>query len=349
MRRIARATITLWLVGCWALSGWTLSQNPFAAPLVARSAAGARAALDQAIAGTVSFGWLVPRLEAALAADDTHRIAMLTGLADDQGIALPTALRAAAEARLAEDGGLMAAAADCALCAWDITACETLSQIAACAIPLELSPVGDVSALGRAGTAWASGDEPDRLEAALAAVGLGATVATLATAGASAPVKIGATALRLSRRMGALSDRMAGAVLDAARAALGGGDGGRALTAIAADLGTIAQRTSPAETLTLLRHVDSPEDLARLARLSEVAGADTGRSIAVLGTARALRLVDRLSGLALAAIGLAGLVLAQAGALVVALLRWALSPLWRGPRHPPGPTATAAGPPRHRR
>lgn len=330
MRALARVAITLWLAASLAASGWTLAQNPFAAPLVARGAASARAALDQAIAGTVSLGWLVPRLDAALAADDRDRIALLIGLAKTQGIALPTALRTAGEARLSADAGLLATAAGCALCAYDITACKTLSQIAACAIPVELSPVGDVTALGRAGTAWVSGGEPDRLDAALAAIGLGATLATLASAGASAPVKLGATALRLARRMGALSDRMTGVVLDAARAALGDAHDGRALAAIAADFATISRRTSPAAALSLLRHADSAEDLSRLARLAEIAGPDTARSIEVLGKARALRLIDRLSNLALVAIGLLSLVLSQLGTVLVALLRWALSPLWRG-------------------
>lgn len=335
MRAAARLAMTLWLMACLAASGWTLSQDPFAAPLVARSAASARAALDQAVAGTVSFGWLVPRIEAALAADDPDRIAMLIGLADAQGIDLPTALRAAAEARLAEDAGLLAATADCALCAWDITRCPTLSQIAVCALPLELTPVGDLRALGRAGTNWVTGNEVDEVEAALAVLGLGATAATIATAGAAAPARAGTTALRLARRMGALPDGLARAFAQAARAAIEGADGGRALTTMVADLGTISRRTSPAEALVLLRHADSADELARLARLAVVAGPDTARSLEVLGKARALRLIDRLSNLTLAAIGLLSLVLSQFGTLLLALLRWALSPLLRAPRRAP--------------
>lgn len=327
MRALARLGMTLWLVASLAATGWTLAQDPFAAPMVARSAASARLALDQAIAATVGPGWIAQHVAAAQAAGDLDRSRMLAGLAADHAILLTPAQAGALAALEARHDGAFDSARDCAPCARDITRCPTLAQISFCALPLELTPVGDTRALGRAGADWAAGNE---VEAALAALGLGATAAT--SAGAAAPARAGATALRLARRMGALPDGLARAVAEAAKAALTGADEGRALTAMAADLGTISRQTSPAEALTLLRHADSARDLTRLARLAEVAGPDTARSLEVLGKARALRLIDRLSNLTLAAIGLVSLVLAQAGTVLLALLRWALSPLWRDPR-----------------
>lgn len=337
MRRTARRIVTLWLFCSWLVTGWVLSQNPFAAPLIARSADEARVAFQRAMALRVTPDWLTPRLVGAVIEEDSDLIRLYRDLADDHGIALPADLTARADAVLRAEEGILATASDCATCAYDIAACPTIAMVGACAIPVELTPLGDLNALRRVGVAWSTGEEIDRLDAGLALVGLAASGAILVSGGTSATAKVGATMLRLARRSGALSLRMSATLGDAVSglvrwdrlpAVLAGDlplddavDAARwsGLTALAEDAGTLSRNTSGAEALSLLRRVDSAEDLARLARVSQAAGPDTRKVIAVLG-ADALRLLDRVSHLALAAIGLVTLVATQIATLVLGLL-----------------------------
>ena len=104
------------------------------------------------------------------------------------------ALRARADAALAV--GMLDTLSDCGTCMRDVTACPSLSLIAACTLPFELSPAGDAAALIRQGGTWATGGDPDGIEAALATLGLAATAGTLVTAGSSLSIKGAATTLR---------------------------------------------------------------------------------------------------------------------------------------------------------
>ncbi|WP_372838496.1 hypothetical protein [Phaeovulum sp.] len=322
IRRLARLALVLWAAGSVALAGYVLAQHPFAEPIVDRTEAGARAALTRAIAATATPDWIAARLAVAVAAEAPLDVALYLDLARDQGAALPPELLAEAEAMVAKGEGWFAVAGACGACALDIASCQTLHQIGICVIPLELSPLGDLNALRRAAVATAQGDEVDELEAGLALAGLAGTALMLPSGGTSTTVKVGATGLRLARKLGSLPERLVAEIVGAASWAR--------FSAIAGDAGRIIAATSPAETLLLLRHADDAAELARLARLAEVAGPDTRRAMEVLGKARAFRALTRLSDLAVLAVALLGLVLAQMatvlGALGKVALRRALSP-----------------------
>lgn len=358
MRRLARLCLLLAAVANAAATAWVLSQNPFAAAFVMRTDGELRRALERAMAGKVTGEWLLPRLEVALAEGDRDRLEMLAGLAATHGIALsPETLDRIGRELAPPD--LVGRAVECAACAWDVRACPSLRFIAACALPVELTPAGDANALRRQAAHWIAGEEVDEIETGLALLGLGATASVVVSGGSSAVVKAGASVARLARRMGSLSpgltqllreaaevpvrwDRVAplvsgrvplDEVVDLSRLAR--------LGDVAGEVGSVAMRTSPAEALVLLRHVDSAEDAARLARLSAVTGPETRATIEVLGKARAFRALVRVSDLALAAIGLVALLVAQVGAalasLLLAALRAALRPRPvarpRKPRH----------------
>lgn len=332
MRGLARAALAALTLATGAGAALTLAQNPFAEPVVERGLSEARLALERAMAREVTPDWLVPRLEAALAADETDRIAMLSALAQKHGVPLAPETWAAVDAALAP-AGLGEQAADCAACAVDIHACDGLGQIGACALPFEMTVAGDLNALRRQAQAALAGEEVDRLETGLALVGVGATVAVLATGGTSYVVKAGATSLRVARRMGALTPGFGRVLAEAADLPV---DWAAVLHAaplaeitdtaklarlgrIAEDLGTVRANTSTAEALVLLRHVDSAEDAARLARLSAVAGPETRATVEVLGKVRAFRALTRVSDLALAAIGLVAAFVVQLGMLALSL------------------------------
>uniref|UniRef100_UPI0035B4539B hypothetical protein n=1 Tax=Paenirhodobacter enshiensis TaxID=1105367 RepID=UPI0035B4539B len=314
VRALARLALALWTVA--ALSGaiWGLMQNPLAHPFTERTTQAARSALERALAEAATPDELTTRLTAAVAAQDRDRIRLLLDLAQDRHIALSEALRTGAEAALARDWTETAGA--CARCTVDVAACPSLTLIGACTLPFQISPAGDVAALGQAGWAWASGQPVDGLDAALAAVGLAATGATIASgglgAGATLPVKVGASALRIARRAKALSPGLSRALREAASEA-----GGTArLSTMAGDVTRIAKATSPAEVLPILRLADDEADLSRLARLSEVAGPETPRALEMLGKARSLRLLHRLGDAAIMALGGLMALIGQLGALL---------------------------------
>ena len=356
MRRAARRIVALWMACTWAATLWLMSLNPFAQPVIERSAAELRIALQRAMAVRVTADWLVPRLIGAVVAEKPDDIRLYLDLAAEHAIPLPRDLTERANTVLAAREGALAVAADCAVCAYDITECESLALIGACAIPVEMTPVGDLNALRRAGVAWASGEDVDGLDAGLALVGLAASGAILVSGGTSASAKVGATLLRLARRMGALGPRLAGTLTDAVialvrwerlpavltrevpvEAAVDAARWSR-LTAMAENAGTLQRNTSAGEALVLLRGVDSAEDLARLARVAEAAGPETRKVMAVLGS-DAFRLLSRVSRLSVAAIGLVTLAFSQLGALVLSLLggllrRLILRPEKRGDRRP---------------
>lgn len=349
MHRAARRILVLWTLATWAATGWVLSLNPFAAPLVARTAEEARAAFTRAMAIRVTPDWLLPRLEAAVATDAPDDVALYLEIAGEHGVAIPASLAAAAEAVLAAHEDMIDAAGDCARCAWDIAACPSLGMIGACALPVEMTPAGDLNALRRAAADWIAGREVDRLDAGLAVVGLAATAGVVFTGGSSLTAKAGATVLRLGRRLGTISPRLMEAVTDSlaglvrwdrlddvilgrlpAGEAVDGARGAR-LMSLATDLKGLSDNTSPAEALVLLRQAGTAEDLGRLARVSAVAGKDTRKVMRVLGT-DAFRLLRRVSHLAELAIGLVALVATQLAALSLALLRLVLRRLAGGAR-----------------
>ena len=90
----------------------------------------------------------------------------------------------------------------------------------------------------------------------------------------------------------------------------------RKLGRIADNLGTVGKHAGPANAIFLLKHVETAEDAAVLARVSRIAGKQTRNTVEVLGLGKAARAIVRLSDLAWTMIGL----LAALAAQVLALL-----------------------------
>ncbi len=281
-----------------------LRTSPFAAPLVERGAADLARTLERGMARTVTPDWLETRLTAALAAEDLDRADMLVETGADHGIAPTRSQQARIDALRARTGGAWAQAGRCGACMLDATQCDSVARIGLCLIPFELTPAGDVNALRRAGVAYATGRGVDRIDAALAGVGLAATAAILPTAGLSATAKAGATALRVARRAGTLTPAFADDISGLLRASRVGGDASatRRLTASATDLARIARATSPAAAVDLMRHVDTAADARLMATLAEAAGPRTPRIVDALGKRRAFASLLRLTDRAVAAL-----------------------------------------------
>jgi hypothetical protein len=271
--------------------------------------------------------------------EDLIQLELLLGLANDHGMVLPPDMITDIAALDAQASGLFARTASCGACAVDITACKTLAQIGACAVPFELSPAGDLNAVRRASVSYLSGEAVDQFDLGLAIVGLGATGSVLATGGTSYTVKAGTSVLRMARRLGAITPAFAARLGDLTRqairwdriedlAALGIGPADMInatqmaeLTAIGTSVRRVATKTSMGEAVSLLLHVDSAEDAVRLARVTDAVGPKARGAFEVLGKTRVLRATVRLSDLAFGAVTLLYLTLVQIGVLVAQLCR----------------------------
>lgn len=145
------------------------------------------------------------------------------------------------------------------------------------AIVADLFVFGDVRDLVVQSGHWLKGEETDEVIVALSAAGL---VLTAAPA-----VDLGGALLKLARRMGALSDAFAKSLAEAARRAVKTRKGDE-LAQIAADTGTLGTRLTPGGAVALLKHVDDP---AALRRLAAFAGSPAGRHALMLEPATTLR------------------------------------------------------------
>lgn len=353
----ATAFFRLWLARALGLSAavtlaltlLSLSQRPLARPLVARGAEDAGRVLDRMLAVHVTEAGLTADMEAATKAGDLDAIALTRDLAARRGVSLPPETMARAAAVEARANTLAARGAACASCAWDPATCDSVRRLATCALPVEITPLGDLNALRRAAADHAAGRTIDRVDAGLGLVGLAATAGIVATGGTSAALKAGTGALRLAHRTGSLTDPVRASLVAQAAATewaqvprLATGKARLAdvtdaaqlarLGDMAGDMGDVARATSPADAIALLRLVDTPEDAADLARLARIEGPATRATAHGLGKARAFRALYRLSDAALAALALLSLLAAQ----VTALALWALRRLIR-PRCTPVP------------
>lgn len=298
---------------------WVTTQSPFAAPFVERSNQQLKAALTRAMAREITPQWMRDRAHTAILEENLFEIEMLKAMSEDYNVPIPQQIQLEMDEIVAAQSGYLASALSCGECAFDISSCPTLSQIGMCAVPFEMTPAGDLNALRRAGAAYLAGSEVDQLDVGLAVVGLGATGAVIVSGGSSYTLKAGTSLMRMARRLGALTPLLAGRLTGLMRDAVRWdrfGDFARLrigpaelvdsaklgeLANIGGSLNRVAESTSIADTMLLMRHVDTAEDAARLARVSEAAGPKTRGIFEVLGKSRVMRATIRLSDLAVGA------------------------------------------------
>lgn len=334
MRRLARLMIHLFLA--LSLSGAILSMvrianDPALRPLREAGMQEIAAAAEAAMAATATPARLSGLLAARLAESPRNWVAIdaLTALAIERAIDLDPALLAEVSAARAQNFSLASRAASCAICAYNAAACS-LSEVFACQVPVALTPVGDVLGISRAGLRYASGQEVDRVDLALSVVGLGASVAVLASAGAAAPLKAGAGLAKTAHGMGRLSPGLTGLALAAAREgvdwaglpAVRSLDGLKAavrpeafapLASVLGDLERLRQVAGTAEALHLLPLVGTASEARQLALVAEAVGPRIVGHAEVLGKVRLLRTSVRLTGIGWSALAcLGGLILSMA-------------------------------------
>ena len=315
-----------------------LTQKPFVEPYVDKTVANAQLALERAIKRRLTPDWVGAELEAAVNSDDLARTELLLALAARNRIPVADSHISRAKKYVDREKGIVATLARCATCAADPGECKTPSVFLFCNVPVEFTVIGDAKTLAKAGSDAAAGNTVDRIDVALATVGIAAAALTPLTGGTSYTVKAGATTLRVARKMGKLG-RGVGRVLNKAAdipfrwrkiddfvrtgnlELLTDTRLLRGIAELSEHIGTVAKRAGPVETVFLLKHVERGTDAAELARVSKVAGKRTREAVELLGLAKAARAVRRLSNLLMAAIGL---ILAIVGQLFVLAFPMAL-------------------------
>lgn len=345
-RWLARACLLALMLASLSAAIWsarTIAANPLLRPVIERSADEFVAALDRAEARHATPAVVAARLTALLAETPRNWIAIdAVGLvATERGLVLPNTVLAAKAAAWEEDSGFISTAGTCLTCMVDAASCS-LSQALICNAPVTLTPIGDVIGIGRAGVASLFGQEVDRLDLALSAIGLGATVAVVATGGTSYTLKAGASLLKLARRMSLIPPRLMALVADAARTGIRWDEALRwdsltdparlivpdaiaPVAAVASDLGRIDGVLGTSRTLHLFRHIDGPADARRIATASGALGPRAVGTLEILGKSRFMRAAIRLSDVAITLMaGLIGMLISL-GTGLGAALHWVLS------------------------
>ena len=316
LRQAARTALSLLLMASLALASWslwTIRANPALRPFVDRGAAEIVAATDRWLATNAKAPEVEARLDALLAADKRNWLAIeaVEGVAADQHLTLSAGyLERRAEA-WASDSGWLTRSGDCLSCAVNAANCD-LSGILICQAPMVLTPLGDLAGVGVESFHWMVGSDVDQLNLAFSAVGLGAEAALAVTGGSSAVVKGGASIGKLALKMGLMSPRLTGLVLDAARRGIDwqrvpwfpGTDDLKAalrpeviqpVVAVASQIGRIGGKLSVPETLHLLRYVDDAAEAKALANAAEALGPKTVGRLELMGKSRFLRATLRAS------------------------------------------------------
>ena len=152
--RIAQGAAVLLSIGTLAtllMLGVSLARHPFAAPWVEREAEALALRIDRMIATEVDRDWVDARLEAALAEEprDWSRIDLVQEIARKEKIPPDPALAARVDSARGSDTEMLRRTKRCLRCALDVADCPDPGTLAACNLPLELTPVGDVNALRR--------------------------------------------------------------------------------------------------------------------------------------------------------------------------------------------------------
>jgi len=286
-----------------------LLSNPAVTFYAERSLDSIRVNVERELILTADQTTLAKRL--ALALDETPAdwavIDMLVTFAEERQITLPEALSRELESRRRTERSLSATSKECLKCVAYPQDCA-FSSAKLCDVVVELTPLGDLRSITRAINDRSEDKAVDQIDLGLALVGLGATAASAVTLGSSYTVKAGASLIKTARTSGRLSKPMTRFVeqntaglldfkrlptnwylrpsslkdaVDPLRLAR--------LQSAGSDLGTLQSKIGTMETLRLLKHIDTPEELRALRRSSEALERRLPLALEVLGKQRLIK------------------------------------------------------------
>jgi hypothetical protein len=285
-------------LGCVPLGIEAASLLAFANDPAAIADHGLNRAFDQAVA--------VREIEAALKASDADLAQSYVELARERTVPLPSELSQRVGAAVEHENSAIAAAERFAR---GLLTGEPEDMVGLAGTALgDLFVFGDIRDAVREGGRYVAGAPVDELVLGLACVGIAITAGTYASLGASAPARIGISALKAARKTGRIGARMADwvsrslrdvidwsalkraggswtepvAAVRAAREAvkLEKADG---LVKLAGDVGRVQVRAGTQAAIDGLKLANNPREMARVAALAEKKGGKTRAILKTLG------------------------------------------------------------------
>lgn len=281
--------------------------------LVQKTLAEMEASLHTLAAEHITYNGLQAELTKQLLEDDRDWILIesLESIAESQGYVLSETLTTALDAARDEDFAWRRKAADCVQCAVDTRNCN-LSVAMACGLVVELTPLGDITELARAGISFGNGEEIDKVDLGLSIVGLGATALTIASGGSSLSLKAGAGFMKFAY----LAGRIPGPIMRSLNNAATKGiewhklssvrslddltnivriDKIRPMVDAVTALGTTVSKTNPRQGIYLLENSDNLVDFKRISAASQVLRDKTAGYLTLIGKSRVLRATLKLA------------------------------------------------------
>lgn len=265
-------------------------------------------------------------IEAALQVGDAELAASFVALAGDRAIELPQELLARVEAANSASEATKRGIYNFAH-GFVTGEPQDMSGFAGAATG-DLLVFGDIRDIVREGSRWMRGMETDPLIVALAGAGLAVTGVTYFTWGSAAPARVGTTLLKVARRTGKLSAKLADDVMVLLKARRTG-----RVSAALTDVAQIQRRAGSRVALESMRHADNVGDLAKAGLLAEKKGKSTlavfktlGRGAIAVGAAALA-----ITGWVVGAAGSLMFFVIAAASFCAAVLRW----LWPSRRAEP--------------
>ncbi|MDI4656093.1 hypothetical protein [Xanthobacter autotrophicus] len=297
------------ILAALALFATLLSGTPWLLPVAKESVKLVAARDDPAALADLGLAGFTAQdarrsIAAALAEDDAALAASFLALADARGLPIPPELRAQVEDATGALSETLRSAKAFGL-GFVTGEPRDLAGLAGAATS-DLMVWGDIRDAGREGLKLARGEDADELILGLSAVGIAVTAGTYATVGASLPVRIGISLVKVAKRTGRLSAALARSLTRAVResvdfaalrrlaaapatvdaAAVKGVVRTQRLTDLTRMLDDTARIEAKAGTraaLEGLKVADSGRDLSRVARLAEAKGSQTLAILKTLG------------------------------------------------------------------
>lgn len=319
LKRVAREILKLTLVFSLLISGLSIyrfSQIPLGARLIDLGKSEIQATMNAAIAREITQPEIEAHLMSLLESEPRNWIVIqaVVDVMVENRFGITDVGRARLRAADTEDTGILAASWACILCAWDSSSCE-LSVALLCRLPIDLTPIGDISTLIFESSNYVLGYEVDQFDLVLALVGVSAVVIIPITGGTSATVKAGTSILKLAKSLGRITPGVTRIIRRAFSRAVDWSvlantsvtrfvdDVPRAIrrdeiqpvARLVDNMSIVNDRVGIPQTVHLVGFVDDVSDSARLAALTGAVGTKSSGYLSILGKNRVFRAIVRWS------------------------------------------------------
>ncbi len=319
LKLLAHVILKLILIFSLMISGLSIyrfSQIPLGARLIDLGASEIQATMNAAIAREYTQPEIEAHLMALLESEPRNWVVIqsVVDVMAENGFGITDEGRARLRAADAEDSGILAASWACVSCAWDSSSCE-LSVALLCRLPIDLTPVGDISTLIFESSNYVLGYEVDQFDLVLALVGVSAVVIIPITGGTSATLKAGTSILKLAKSLGRITPGLMRMIRGAFSRAVDWSvlaktsvtrfldDVPRAIrrneiqpiARLVDNMSKVSDRVGIPQTLHLVGYVDDVSDSARLASLTGAVANKSSGYLSLLGKNRVFRAIVRWS------------------------------------------------------